>query len=139
MERAGERLAEGRPRPFLGRTSRRRPRAPPSWRLCRPSCQRCDRRRAALGPHRRGIPICFKGARRPRGRELLHLERKLLAWLLGPLFDRVGRRILIALTYAASGALMIIAGVGLTHGWFNATSQTVMWSVVFFVASAAAS
>jgi len=60
-------------------------------------------------------------------------------WLLGRLFDRVGRRIMIALTYAASGALIVVAGIGLTHGWFNATSQTVMWSVVFFVASAAAS
>jgi MFS family permease len=60
-------------------------------------------------------------------------------WLLGPLFDRLGRRIMIAATYTTTGVLMVVAGIGLTHGWFTATSQTVMWSVVFCVASAAAS
>ncbi len=60
-------------------------------------------------------------------------------WLLGGLFDRVGRRPMIALTYAATGVLIAIAGVGLARGWFDAFTQTLMWSAVFFVASSAAS
>lgn len=59
--------------------------------------------------------------------------------VLGPLFDRVGRRRMIASTYIVSGALIALTGYGLAHGWFNATTQTAMWCVVFFVASTAAS
>ncbi len=46
---------------------------------------------------------------------------------------------MIALTYAATGVLIAVAGVGLARGWFDATTQTLMWSAVFFVASSAAS
>jgi MFS family permease len=46
---------------------------------------------------------------------------------------------MIVLTYALSGVLIAITGYGLAHGWLNATTQTIMWCVVFFVASAAAS
>jgi MFS family permease len=60
-------------------------------------------------------------------------------WMLGWLFDRVGRRPMIALTYAVSGVLIAIAGMGLARGWFDATTQTLMWSAVFFFASSAAS
>ncbi len=60
-------------------------------------------------------------------------------WILGGLFDRVGRRPMIALSYAATGVLIAVAGVGLARGWWNATTQTMMWSAVFFVASSAAS
>jgi MFS family permease len=60
-------------------------------------------------------------------------------WILGWLFDRVGRRPMIALTYMVSGVLIAIAGVGLARGWFDATTQTLMWSAVFFFASSAAS
>ncbi len=60
-------------------------------------------------------------------------------WILGPLFDRVGRRPMITLTYALSGVLIAITGVGLARSWFDATTQTLMWSAVFFVASSAAS
>jgi MFS family permease len=59
--------------------------------------------------------------------------------MLGRLFDRVGRRQMIAATYALSGVLIALAGVGLVRGWFDATTQTIMWCVVFFVASSAAS
>jgi MFS family permease len=59
--------------------------------------------------------------------------------VLGSLFDRVGRRIMIALTYSLSGALIVVAGSGLARGWFGAVSQTAVWAAVFFVASAAAS
>jgi MFS family permease len=59
--------------------------------------------------------------------------------VLGHLFDRVGRRTMIALTYVVSGLLIVLAGGGLARGWFDAVTQTLMWSAVFFVASAAAS
>jgi MFS family permease len=59
--------------------------------------------------------------------------------LLGSLFDRVGRRAMIAATYLTSGGLIALTGFGMTRGWFDATTQTAMWCAVFFVASAAAS
>jgi MFS family permease len=59
--------------------------------------------------------------------------------LLGRLFDTIGRRTMIALTYAGSGVLIAIAGYGLAQGWFTAVTQTIAWCVAFFVASAAAS
>lgn len=59
--------------------------------------------------------------------------------VLGPLFDSVGRRIMIALTYAVSGALLAVSGWLFWAGYLDATTQTVAWSVIFFVASAAAS
>jgi MFS family permease len=58
---------------------------------------------------------------------------------LGHLFDTVGRRAMIASTYIVSGLLMVVAGLGLARGWFDATTQTLVWCAVFFVASAAAS
>jgi MFS family permease len=59
--------------------------------------------------------------------------------VLGVLFDRIGRRKMIALTYGVSGLLIALTGYGLVRGWFDATTQTAMWSGVFFIASAAAS
>ena len=59
--------------------------------------------------------------------------------LLGRLFDTVGRRIMIASTYAASGILLAITGYLFTTGILSAAEQTAAWMVVFFVASAAAS
>jgi len=59
--------------------------------------------------------------------------------LLGPLFDRVGRRVMIALTYALSGVALALTGWGFVAGVLNATTQTLAWSAVFFLASAAAS
>jgi MFS family permease len=59
--------------------------------------------------------------------------------ILGPLFDRVGRRRMIALTYGLSGAGLAATGYGFMQGWLDATTQTMCWSVVFFLASAAAS
>jgi MFS family permease len=59
--------------------------------------------------------------------------------LLGRLFDRWGRRIMIPVTYALSGVLLIITGEMFVAGWLDATTQTLAWCVVFFVASAAAS
>jgi MFS family permease len=59
--------------------------------------------------------------------------------LLGGLFDTWGRRKMIALTYGVSGLLIALAGFTLAQGWLAAATQTLLWSVVFFVASPAAS
>ena len=59
--------------------------------------------------------------------------------VLGPWFDRIGRRRMISVTYALSGAGLALTGYGFLQGWLDAVSQTACWSVVFFLASAAAS
>jgi MFS family permease len=59
--------------------------------------------------------------------------------LLGPLFDRVGRRVMIAATYGLSGITLALTGWGFVAGVLDAATQTLAWSVVFFLASAAAS
>jgi MFS family permease len=59
--------------------------------------------------------------------------------VLGPAFDRWGRRIMIPLTYALSGALLLATGGLFMAGSLNALTQTLAWMLVFFVASAAAS
>jgi MFS family permease len=59
--------------------------------------------------------------------------------LLGHLFDTVGRRTMIVATYAITGLLSIAAALLFQAGALDAAMQTVAWSVVFFVASAAAS
>ena len=59
--------------------------------------------------------------------------------LLGGLFDSVGRRLMITLTYAVAGVLLMVTGYCFAHGWLTAVTQTVLWTVVFFIASAAAS
>ncbi|HTQ41299.1 MAG TPA: MFS transporter [Polyangiaceae bacterium] len=59
--------------------------------------------------------------------------------VLGPLFDTIGRRTMIASTYAVAALLLALTGWGFAHGWLDAVTQTIMWCIVFFVASAAAS
>jgi MFS family permease len=59
--------------------------------------------------------------------------------LLGRLFDTVGRRPMIAITYAVSGILLAGAGYLFAIGVLSAAGQTIAWMVIFFVASAAAS
>jgi MFS family permease len=59
--------------------------------------------------------------------------------LLGPLFDHLGRRVMITATYAITGVLIIATGVLFVTGALDAVTQTASWSVVFFFASAAAS
>ena len=44
-------------------------------------------------------------------------------WMLGSLFDRLGRRTMIAATYGGSGVLIAFAGMGLAGGWFDATRR----------------
>ena len=59
--------------------------------------------------------------------------------LLGRLFDVVGRRIMISLTYAVSGVLLAISGYLFEQGALDVTQQAIAWMVIFFFASAAAS
>jgi MFS family permease len=46
---------------------------------------------------------------------------------------------MIAGTYSVSGILLAITGYLFTQGLLTATTQTIAWSVIFFIASAAAS
>ena len=59
--------------------------------------------------------------------------------LLGVLFDSVGRRPMIGLTYGVAGALLCLTGWAFAQGWLSATTQTAAWTVIFFFASAGAS
>jgi MFS family permease len=59
--------------------------------------------------------------------------------VLGPLFDSVGRKPMIAGTYILSGVLLLVTGYLFDHHQLTATSLTVAWSVVFFFASAGVS
>src|SRR5215469_4892127 len=58
---------------------------------------------------------------------------------LGRLFDTIGRRPMIATTYALSGVLLAGVGYLFAAGVLSATGQTIAWMVIFFFASAAAS
>jgi MFS family permease len=59
--------------------------------------------------------------------------------LLGRLFDTLGRRVMIALTYGVSGVLLAISGYLFSIGVLSAATQTIAWMVIFFFASPAAS
>jgi MFS family permease len=59
--------------------------------------------------------------------------------LLGRLFDTLGRRVMITLTYGISGVLLALSGYLFWIGALSAESQTIAWMVIFFFASAAAS
>ncbi|HVC09262.1 MAG TPA: MFS transporter [Elusimicrobiota bacterium] len=59
--------------------------------------------------------------------------------LLGRYFDTVGRRQMISGTYAVSALLLTATGWLFLHHDLSAASQTGLWSVIFFFASAAAS
>ncbi len=59
--------------------------------------------------------------------------------LMGHLFDTVGRKPMIAGTYALSGVLLAITGWLFHQDMLTAFTQTAAWMVIFFVASSAAS
>jgi MFS family permease len=59
--------------------------------------------------------------------------------LLGRLFDSLGRRVMITLTYGISGVLLAISGYLFAIGALSAQGQTIAWMVIFFFASPAAS
>jgi MFS family permease len=58
---------------------------------------------------------------------------------LGKLFDTVGRKKMIAGTYILSGALLAVSAFLFDADALNATTQTLMWVIIFFFASAGAS
>ena len=59
--------------------------------------------------------------------------------LLGHLFDTIGRKRMIATTYGLAGILLAVTGWLFRAGLLTAQTQTIAWSIIFFVASAAAS
>ncbi|MBV9360323.1 MAG: MFS transporter [Betaproteobacteria bacterium] len=59
--------------------------------------------------------------------------------VLGHLFDRIGRRKMIAATYTVAGLGLIGAGYGFSIEALSALQLSLCWSAIFFVASAAAS
>src|SRR3954452_12201868 len=58
---------------------------------------------------------------------------------IGHLFDTIGRKQMIALTYIVSGVLLAITAVLFRADVLNATTQTIAWCVIFYFASAGAS
>jgi MFS family permease len=60
-------------------------------------------------------------------------------WLLGPLFDTVGRKVMISSTYIASGAVLLVTAWLFNNGSLSALTLTICWSICFFFASAGAS
>lgn len=59
--------------------------------------------------------------------------------LLGKFFDTIGRRQMISATYAISAVLLAFTGWAFARGFLSATTQTLLWTIIFFFASAAAS
>jgi MFS family permease len=59
--------------------------------------------------------------------------------LLGSFFDTVGRKKMIAGTFAISGILLLITAYMFGAGLLSVAAQTVAWFAIFFFASAAAS
>ncbi|MGH3374888.1 MAG: MFS transporter [Actinoallomurus sp.] len=59
--------------------------------------------------------------------------------LLGRLFDTVGRRIMITLSYVVAGLGLMLVGALFQQDAISATELTMGWSAIFFFASAGAS
>jgi MFS family permease len=59
--------------------------------------------------------------------------------LLGHLFDSIGRKKMIAATYGLAGILLALTGWLFHAGFLTAQTQTLAWTIIFFIASAAAS
>jgi len=59
--------------------------------------------------------------------------------LLGHLFDTIGRKQMITLTYGLAGILLALTGWLFHADVLTAQTQTIAWTIIFFIASAAAS
>ncbi len=59
-------------------------------------------------------------------------------FILGPLFDSVGRRRMIGGTFAASAVLLTVTALLFGFGLLDAFTQTLLWMAIFFVSSSAA-
>jgi MFS family permease len=60
-------------------------------------------------------------------------------WLLGPLFDSVGRKVMISSTYLLSAAVLLVTAWLFHAGDLSAVTLTICWAICFFFASAGAS
>ncbi|MDQ3120208.1 MAG: MFS transporter [Verrucomicrobiota bacterium] len=60
-------------------------------------------------------------------------------FVIGHFFDTVGRKKMISGTYAVSGLLLALTAWLFHAGMLTAQTQTLAWTLIFFVASAAAS
>jgi MFS family permease len=60
-------------------------------------------------------------------------------WVLGPLFDSVGRKVMISSTYILAGVVLLITAWLFHDGKLSALTLTICWSICFFFASAGAS
>ena len=59
--------------------------------------------------------------------------------LLGHLFDTIGRKQMITITYGLAGILLALTAWLFYAGLLTAQTQTMAWTIIFFIASAAAS
>lgn len=59
--------------------------------------------------------------------------------LLGKLFDTIGRRVMISVSYLGSGLLLVLTAALFAQGALSEVGLTLAWSAVFFFASAGAS
>jgi MFS family permease len=59
--------------------------------------------------------------------------------VLGHLFDTIGRKKMITATYGLAGILLAVTGWLFHAGVLTAQTQTIAWTIIFFIASAAAS
>jgi MFS family permease len=60
-------------------------------------------------------------------------------FLLGHLFDTIGRKQMITITYGLAGILLALTAWLFDAGLLTAQTQTLAWTIIFFIASAAAS
>ncbi|MEP6822871.1 MAG: MFS transporter [Chthoniobacterales bacterium] len=60
-------------------------------------------------------------------------------FVIGHFFDTIGRKKMISTTYVISGILLALTAWLFQGGMLTAQTQTLCWTVIFFVASAAAS
>jgi MFS family permease len=60
-------------------------------------------------------------------------------FVLGHLFDTIGRKRMIAATYGVAGILLALTAWLFHEALLSAQTQTVAWTIIFFIASAAAS
>ncbi len=59
--------------------------------------------------------------------------------VIGHLFDSIGRKPMICITYGGAGLLLASTAFLFKAGLLTATTQTICWTVIFFIASSAAS
>lgn len=76
---------------------------------------------------------------RADGRRIFAAGNVLGPFVIGHFFDTIGRKKMISGTYAVSGMLLALTAWLFHAGMLTAQTQTLAWTIIFFVASAAAS